>query len=711
MFAIAKKALRERSRNRIFWLFTILFSLLFPGLVTLVYKLQAGGSSGAQLTFSGSFDPGALPDGPVRVAVVGEPPQSFLENEKLTLVRFASVEEASEAAVATAVRGFPWPFAFGVVTPPGGGNVTLLLPNKQQNATDNNAVDAASYLLASLQLAPLKVRLESYPVPNGDALGANFGFAIYGPILYVFGCVFIVPAMLQMVVKDKLAKAYFLRIGLSKMRYWLGLYVVDVTTVLLLLAVGAAVVLGAQVAPLSSQAGFFVLALSLFALAAPVLSYCASFVFTSEETAQKWGFAVFSLTFVLLSVPSIVSSAVGASVTVQRYATLVPCGIYPPIALSRVFGLIASNGDETDFKVAFVLQVFSGALWALVLFVLDGGLNRRRAAAAPVGAERLAVYLENLQVSYKSFACCCRSKRTRAVNGVSLEVRPGEIFSLLGPNGAGKTSLIQVISGNVEAQESGTALLLGMDASDPRVSRDCSFVAQFDIVLDLLTANEFLQTVASIRGIDAAAALPLLEKLDLTAVAGQRLTQLSGGQRRKVSLCAALMSNPRLLVLDEPTAGIDVGSRRQVHELLVTHTQQHGGTVFFSSHSMDEVLEIATRVGMLVKGRMEAVGTVSELLKQYANGFLVRIHHESDGVALLQKLDAAVGCKVDVELNVGSALHIMVDSNAATAGQLFRVLQELQREDPTMRFTCSHGTLQNAFVKFVELQARAEEEK
>ncbi len=723
MLAIARKKLLETSRNRMFWLFTVLFSLLFPGMVTLTYKLQAGdGGSDQALSFSSSMDPSVLPDGPLRVTIVGDPPARLLKNEKLTLERFASVAAASEAAVARVQPGFPWPFAFGYSFE--GDNVVLLLPNKDGKNTDpslvaaggvapsaNQSVDAVSYLAASLLLDPFNVRLESYPAPSTDAFIANLVFSLYGPLLYVFGSVFIIPALLQMVVKDKHAKRYFERMGLSKLQYWLGNYMVDVVVVTLLSAVGAVIVLAAQVTPLSSHAGLFVLALVLFNISAPILGYCASFIFSNEETAQKWAFAVFSMAFVVCSLPAIITGAIGASEAVQRYASLLPCALYPPSALSRILTLIAVGADSDDLKIAFPLLVWDLALWVFVLFCLEGGLKRRKRPSLRdrlVEAEEnaLAIDLKDVHVSYKTRKCCYVARK-KAVNGVSLAIQSGEIYSLLGANGAGKTSLISVIAGEIEAQENGVVRLLGMDVSDVRISQQCSFVPQFDISLDLLTANELLAVVAAIRAVNVSASVPLLQELDLTEAASQRLTQLSGGQRRKVSLVAALMSRPKVLILDEPTAGIDVGSRRQVHRLLVEHSK-NGGTVLFSSHSMDEVLEIATRVGMLVKGRIEAQGTVTELLNRYANGYLVRIHHESDGSELLAQLRSKVS-GVEVELNVGSALHVMVDSASTSLGQLFRVLQQMQAENASIRYTCSHGTLQNAFVKFVELQARAEQ--
>jgi ABC-type multidrug transport system ATPase subunit len=217
--------------------------------------------------------------------------------------------------------------------------------------------------------------------------------------------------------------------------------------------------------------------------------------------------------------------------------------------------------------------------------------------------DRPAVEVVDLRRRYGSF---------EAVRGISFDVRPGEVFALLGVNGAGKTSALEVLEG-LAAPDGGTVRILG---GDPR--RDHAGVRPYLGVLlqssglpgDLTvreTVAAWAGTLTAPRPVDEA-----LAQVDMTGRADVRVRSLSGGERRRVDLALALLGRPRVLVLDEPTTGLDPESRRTVWSLI--HDLVDGGTaVVLTTHHLEEAEELADRIAVLRAGRIVLEGTPSEI--------------------------------------------------------------------------------------------------
>jgi ABC-2 type transport system ATP-binding protein len=208
----------------------------------------------------------------------------------------------------------------------------------------------------------------------------------------------------------------------------------------------------------------------------------------------------------------------------------------------------------------------------------------------------------------------------RAVDGVSLEARPGEFIALLGPNGAGKTTLFQLLSGLFVA-DSGRIEVMGHDmARDPVPA-----LAQLGIVfqqptLDLeLTVTGNLMFHAGLHGIARPVARPRIEKelarLGLIERAHDKTAQLSGGNRRRVELARALLHEPRLLLMDEATVGLDPQSRSDLRKLILTMRAERSVAVLWATHLCDEVPD-ADRVVVLHRGKVLADTTPASLVEQ-----------------------------------------------------------------------------------------------
>ena len=207
-----------------------------------------------------------------------------------------------------------------------------------------------------------------------------------------------------------------------------------------------------------------------------------------------------------------------------------------------------------------------------------------------------------------------------AVDHVSFEVQPGEIVGYLGPNGSGKTTTIRILLGLLRPS-AGSAMVLGFDAArqSEEVRMRTGYMSQKFALYNELTVRENLAFYAGVYGIrDPKRIDEVLEHLDLTTMIGQQVRHLSGGGRQRVALAAAIVHHPQLLLLDEPTSGVDPIARRSfwdlIYELVSPPAQngQPGISVLVTTHYMDEA-EYCSRVAILNAGRLLALNTPSNL--------------------------------------------------------------------------------------------------
>ncbi|MCS0606347.1 ATP-binding cassette domain-containing protein [Streptomyces sp. LP11] len=215
-----------------------------------------------------------------------------------------------------------------------------------------------------------------------------------------------------------------------------------------------------------------------------------------------------------------------------------------------------------------------------------------------------------------------RSGPVEAVRRVDLTVREGEILGLLGPNGAGKTTTLRMLS-TLLAPTGGAATVAGHDlAGDPAgVRRVCGYVAQSGGVDPHITAREELVTQGRLYRLSKAEAVAraaeLARELSLLDLLDRRTGALSGGQRRRLDIAMALTHRPKVLFLDEPTTGLDPGSRADLWDLVRRLRDEHGTTVFLTTHYLDEADALADRLVVVDRGVVAAEGTPSALKREY----------------------------------------------------------------------------------------------
>jgi len=223
----------------------------------------------------------------------------------------------------------------------------------------------------------------------------------------------------------------------------------------------------------------------------------------------------------------------------------------------------------------------------------------------------LAIDVHNLTKSYRTKA----GETVDAVKGIDLQVSEGEILAFLGSNGAGKTTTIEILEGFRE-RTSGDVLVLGEDPERPSKTwrEDIGIVLQESSPDGDLTARESVAMYASFyaspRPID-----DVLETVGLASSAGQRTKALSGGQKRRLDLAIALVGDPRLIFLDEPTTGFDPSARREAWEM-IEQLRNVGATVLLTTHYMDEAEHLADRIVVISGGLIAAEGSAADLADQ-----------------------------------------------------------------------------------------------
>jgi ABC-2 type transport system ATP-binding protein len=219
-----------------------------------------------------------------------------------------------------------------------------------------------------------------------------------------------------------------------------------------------------------------------------------------------------------------------------------------------------------------------------------------------------------------------------AVDGISFQVQPGEVYGLLGPNGAGKTSTIKAVVNLVDYE--GEVDLMGMGRPRGELLNHVGAVLETPALLEALTVKEFLELVASVRGVDGRRIEALVQAFGLSEHLGSYIATLSQGNKQRVAIVSALMHRPRLLVLDEPFNALDVKSARILKEVIQNHRRE-GGAVLFSTHVMEIAERICDRIGILNEGRLVMEGTTRSIIEQARAGsleeaFLRAIHAEEE---------------------------------------------------------------------------------
>jgi ABC-2 type transport system ATP-binding protein len=235
--------------------------------------------------------------------------------------------------------------------------------------------------------------------------------------------------------------------------------------------------------------------------------------------------------------------------------------------------------------------------------------------------------------------------KTRAVDGVSLQVAEGEFFGILGPNGAGKTTTLEIIEG-LRQPDSGRVAVLGQSPT-PRTRallRRIGVQIQAWTFFERLTVREQIRTFAALYRVPAKRADEMLDLLGLADKANTLTERLSGGQAQRLSIACAIVHSPELLFLDEPTAGLDPQARRNLWDVLRNLNIAEGRTVVLTTHYLDEAEELCNRVAIMDAGRVLRSGSPAALIRELGGVTRINLPARTLPVEQARKLfpDAAV---------------------------------------------------------------------
>jgi ABC-2 type transport system ATP-binding protein len=299
-----------------------------------------------------------------------------------------------------------------------------------------------------------------------------------------------------------------------------------------------------------------------------------------------------------------------------------------------------------------------------------------------------AILCRNLHKRYPS-----RTAPVDAVNGLDLEVLTGECFGLLGPNGAGKTTTIEIMEGLL-APTSGEVEILGQrwGEHDQELRERLGISLQETRLAEKLTVRE---TLALFRSFYRKGLTPeeTLEQVALTDKANAYVGKLSGGQRQRLAVACALIGDPELLFLDEPTTGLDPQSRRQLWDIL-RGLRSDGRTVLITTHYMDEAERLCDRVAIIDHGKVIALGSPAELINRLGGEHLVEFAmSEKDGVDV-DRLSSLPG--VTSVRREESDYCLAVTAAHVTVPALLQLLEEQGRD--LVRLNTRHGSLEDVFV-------------
>jgi ABC-2 type transport system ATP-binding protein len=297
--------------------------------------------------------------------------------------------------------------------------------------------------------------------------------------------------------------------------------------------------------------------------------------------------------------------------------------------------------------------------------------------AKSVGRNDLLIF-EGISKKYKDLL---------ALDNVSFKIEEGEIFGYIGPNGAGKTTTIKIIVGLLK-QSKGNLYVGGLPMPDEKdkVHKLLGYLPQEVSFQDWRTVDDALTTFGKLSGLEKDVIDHRIERsldiFNLSDVRYKKIIELSGGMVQKVGLAQALLHNPKLLVLDEPLTGFDPETRYQVKQIF-KKLSKNGTTIFFSSHILSDVQDIATKIGILNQGRIMKIGTLDELKAHFPMKQEIEIVLSKDA-GKLKKLEAIKGVKA-IKQTEPNKLLVHFDSNVDIDEFTNDLIQQLIKLDYHVR--------------------------
>ncbi|XP_036026831.1 LOW QUALITY PROTEIN: phospholipid-transporting ATPase ABCA7 [Onychomys torridus] len=570
-------------------------------------------------------------------------------------------------------------------------------------------------------------------------------------ICVVFGMSFVPASFTLVLIEERVTRAKHLQLvsGLPQTLYWLGNFLWDMGNYLVAVCIVVLIFLAFQqrayVAP--ENLPTLLLLLLLYGWSITPLMYPASFFFSVPSTA----YVVLTCINLFIGINSSMATFVLELLSDQNLQEVSRILkqvflIFPHFCLGRgLIDMVRNQAMADAFERLGDKQFQSPLHWDIVgknllamvaqgpLFLLITLLLQHRShllpqpklgPLPPLDEEDEDVARERERVTkgatkgdvlvLRDLTKVYRGQKSPAVDRLCLGIPPGECFGLLGVNGAGKTSTFRMVTGDT-LPSSGEAVLAGHNvAQDPAAAhRSMGYCPQSDAIFDLLTGREHLELFARLRGVPKAqvaqTALSGLVRLGLPSYADRPAGTYSGGNKRKLATALALVGDPAVVFLDEPTTGMDPSARRFLWNSLLSVVRE-GRSVVLTSHSMEECEALCTRLAVMVNGRFRCLGSAQYLKGRFGAGhtLTLRVPPAQPEPAIAFIMATFPGAELR-EVH-GSRLRFQLPlGGSCTLARVFRELAAQGKDHGVEDFSVSQTTLEEVFLYFSKDQG--EEEK
>ena len=314
--------------------------------------------------------------------------------------------------------------------------------------------------------------------------------------------------------------------------------------------------------------------------------------------------------------------------------------------------------------------------------------------------------VKQITKDYRNRVGCYKHTQFKALNEVTFGVKEGECFGLLGTNGAGKTTLFKILTGDIKPT-SGDAFLNNLSVREQitKVRKHFGYCPQFDALCTLMNVREHLILFAKLRGAADSSLEGIcdwgLKRLDLSHHVKTLSKNLSGGNKRKLSVALSLIGKPDIVYMDEPTAGIDPRARRSVWNCILGSIRS-GLSVILTSHSLEECEALCSRVAIIVAGNLRCIGTIQHLKSKYSKGYYLSVKFAGDGSERSNFENLLHHSFSDVSLEEQHARYsnyLLADSSLQLS-KVFQMLSEAKKSGLLHDFSINQTRLEQVFLKF-----------
>eukprot|EP01004_Peranema_trichophorum_P008954 NODE_76_length_3938_cov_31.290170_g64_i0.p1 GENE.NODE_76_length_3938_cov_31.290170_g64_i0~~NODE_76_length_3938_cov_31.290170_g64_i0.p1 ORF type:complete len:1259 (+),score=201.13 NODE_76_length_3938_cov_31.290170_g64_i0:498-3779(+) len=598
----------------------------------------------------------------------------------------------------------------------------------------------------TIGLGKIDFKVTSRPLPlSKDDQKVFDSYKLVGAaIIILFPFTFIPANFASFLVKERNCKSKHVQLvsGVNVIAYWMASYVWDLMLYLITVGLTFIVFLIFKKDEYIGDTEKFTGTLSLFILygaSTTSLSYLCSFLFKNHSTAQVVLMMVNLIFGVFLVIIARIMGQIDSTKNlndklIQLYRFVPSYCLGEGLINLSSSGINPSNGQipsvyskDVIGRVLVYLAIEAPVfLFATLLVEWDGWLplwnkikNKklnsqyvRRDDDIDPDVEKEAIEvgigdgrdgdLVSVQDLYKVYPPSGKSPAKVAVSGLSFGVRSNEIFALLGTNGAGKSTTLSILSGEFPLT-SGYCSLGGWDVSKnlKQARRSLGYCPQFDALLENMSVEEHLVMYARLRGIPSKYIPALVEQtmrhLGLTPYRKKQSKKLSGGNKRKLSVGICIIGGPKVVLFDEPSSGMDPVARHSMCEAILGLAQDR--SVILTTHHLEEVEALASRVGIMVKGQFRCLGTIQHLKSKFGQGywFEFKVYSEDKKKNVIDFVSLVFGSS-SVEENQGTFLRIKVESMKLKLSSVFEDIEKRRFELGIQDYSVCQPTLEQVFL-------------